>query len=258
MPGPDDWLHHPGIAPPPEVRLEPAYHAPYAAWRRAPGPATAGALVTALSPTIDKAVRSYGGPKPAPALRGRAKAITLQAIRTYDPARAGLEPHVLRHLQGLQRHAARQARLLHAPDRLVQDRRRVDEGERILEEELGRAPTTAELADRLMLPPPRIALARQYRPGLAQSQVEVDPEGGGGFEAAVARGDTTAARAEFLLHDLPPADQLILEHGLGLHGRARLGTSEIATRLGISPGRVSQRAARIQAALDRLDDLGVV
>ncbi len=65
-------------------------------------------------------------------------------------------------------------------------------------------------------------------------------------------------RAQFLYHDLDPYDQVILEYGLGLNGSPKLPAAQIARRLKLSPGAVSQRASRIQQQLDELEDAAVL
>ena len=55
--------------------------------------------------------------------------------------------------------------------------------------------------------------------------------------------------------DLQPVDQRVMELTLGLNGQSKLSNQEIAARLRISPGAVTQRKAKIQAVLDREHDL---
>ena len=45
------------------------------------------------------------------------------------------------------------------------------------------------------------------------------------------------------------------EHALGLHGRRPLPNQEIAAKVGLSPGRVSQIKKKIQGTLDQEHDL---
>ena len=51
-------------------------------------------------------------------------------------------------------------------------------------------------------------------------------------------------------YDLDDTNQSIMEYTLGLHGAPVLENREIANRLGITAGAVSQRKAKIQAMLD--------
>ena len=246
---------------PEDDRLEPAYRPHLERHRSSPTPATAGSLLRAVGPVIANGTKAYGGAAAAgPAIRGHAKRIALDAFDTYDQSRGTLKNHLLTNLQGLQRHAARQGQMIHVPERVAMDRQTLDAGERELQDELGRAPSTLELADRVSINPKRQAYIRGYSPGFAEGQVDaLAAEGGGGPAGpAVEREDAAHARASLIYHDLDGADQLILEHGIGLHGRQRLTTGEIARRLNRTPGAVSQRAAKIQAMLDEVDDMGML
>ena len=60
---------------------------------------------------------------------------------------------------------------------------------------------------------------------------------------------------ELVYSDLDETDQLILAHTLGLRGREVLQNQQLAKKLGISPGAVSQRKQRIQRLLDREQQL---
>jgi hypothetical protein len=60
----------------------------------------------------------------------------------------------------------------------------------------------------------------------------------------------------FVVGGLHPIDQRIAEHVLGLHGQPILQKKDIARKLGLSPGSISQRAARIQQLLDKRDEVG--
>jgi hypothetical protein len=55
---------------------------------------------------------------------------------------------------------------------------------------------------------------------------------------------------EFMYHDFGPVDQLILEYTKGMHGKPILSNQDLAKRLKISPGAVSQRKAKIQQQID--------
>jgi DNA-directed RNA polymerase specialized sigma subunit len=46
-----------------------------------------------------------------------------------------------------------------------------------------------------------------------------------------------------------------MEHTLGLNGKKVLANTEVAKRLSISPGAVSQRKSRIQSRLDEFYDI---
>ena len=87
---------------------------------------------------------------------------------------------------------------------------------------------------------------------------EVPEESYGGDVASVIPGDHRAADAwfDFVYGDLSPTDKLVVDMTLGRNGRRRTSTQEIARKLNITPGAVSQRAAKIQAMLDKRHEYG--
>ena len=230
--------------------LEPQYADPYRAYVAAPGPETSGPLLTALRPVVDEALKSYAGSEAqSPTLRARAKQMALEAVRRYDPARAKLRTHLLSHLRGLRRVAERTTSAVYVPEQWRLDARRVDSALSELRDELAREPSEAELSARTGLPPARIRKAVQVPGVLASSQA--------GDAVPVShpsqRAWETWVRAVHA--DLNPTDQVILEHSLGeLFGRPTLPANQIAKKLNVSPGLVSQKKARIQQQLDEFDN----
>jgi DNA-directed RNA polymerase specialized sigma subunit len=262
----------PGTFKPPKVedfstpadRLEPRYAPAFHAWRADPGPATSGEFLKAVDPVILEGMNVYGGRAANPMMRSRARRIALDAAAKYDPAKASLKTHLMAHLQGLRRYGAQQNQVIHVPEAVALDQHHLAEAEAELADRLGRDPSDLELADHTGLSRRRIAHVRGYRPAVPEGRLaalaDEDDEGGagGGFEPAVEGPDRSMLRAQFLYHDLDPHDQVILEYGLGLNGNPRLPAAQIARRLRLSPGAVSQRAARIQKLLDEFEDANVL
>lgn len=236
--------------------LEPEFAPYFEAWKKEQNPRTSGALLKAISPVLDSAMRSYAG-KPSPTLRSRAKMMALDAMGKYDPRRAKLRTHLMVNLQGLRRAATQEGQIIHLPERVGLDLLRMHEAEEELRERLGRAPSDMELADYTGLSRKRIGYIRQARPGYAEGQLTAMPDKED--KVSVGPGVVSPARNnawhEFVYHDLHPIDQVIMEHSLGLHGKPVLSKQQIAKKLRLSPSAVSQRAARIQAKLDRKEEL---
>lgn len=238
--------------------LEQEYRPHFEAWRSDPNPSNAGRLLEALQPVLGTALRSYVGVKVSPTLRARARAMALDSFNSYDPRRAKLRTHLLSQLQGLRRLTAKENQIISIPERVGLELGYIRDGEKVLTDQLGREPTTLELADHLNLPARRIAHVRQARPGLAEGQARrVDEDG---HEEVVLPGVLAETRKDldpwyrFIYEDLTPQDRVIMEHSLGLFGRRILPKQEIARKLRITPGAVSQRAARIQQKLDMRED----
>jgi DNA-directed RNA polymerase specialized sigma subunit len=126
----------------------------------------------------------------------------------------------------------------------------------VLRDRLGRDPSDAELSSHIHISPKRIAYIRKARPSLAEGSFQRQGEEGEDiFQPAVHAQAGDHHLAEMLYHDLGPIDQVILETTLGLHNKRMLANQDIARRLGISPGAVSQRKARIQAKLDEFTNI---
>lgn len=244
-------------------RLESPFRSPYRAWKATPGPAANGAMLRALRPVIDTAVRTYAGPQASPTLHGRARQMTLEALPRYDPSRTKLKTYLLNHLQGLRRLSVRENNIISVPEQVQMDlfhlNRRRDE----LAEELGRDPSDLELADRTGLSVKRIAYVRTLRLPTSESAMLQPFRGSDSSdynEPAVRGGGEADASAwqRFVHAGLDPVDQVILEHSFGLYGKPVLSNRDIARRLNITPSAVSQRRVRIQGLLDQRSRLGVL
>lgn len=247
----------PAPAPEPTSMLEPEYADMYHAWKSAPSPKTFDPLMKGLNPVLESGMRTFGG-KGSPTLRTQGKLIIANSLPKYDPAKGKLRTHLMYHLQGLQRARTQESQVIRIPERVAIDLYHLHRHETDLRDELGRDPSMAELADRSGLSKRRIYYIRKAQPGLPEGMLA--PEGDVGEEQAslgpaVKQSDSERIWHEFVYHDLTPTDQVIMEHTLGMWGKPVLPKKEIAKRLRISPGAVTQRAAKIQEKIDRREEL---
>lgn len=240
-------------------QLESDYVRPFAYFQHSNNPAHRTTMLKAVQPIMDMAAQKYGSGNVGPLLKSRAKQLTLAALRSYDPARGPLKPHLMSQLQGLRRVNARQQQMLSVPEQVALDQQHLVQMEKELEDQLNRFPSAAELADATGMSVKRIKYVRQYAPGFAEGQLQAmnQDEEGGGFEPAVVGQDTVLRRAEFIHADASPVDQVILERLLGLHGAQKMSVSALARHLNLSPGAVSQRADRLQQQIDELSGFGI-
>lgn len=237
--------------------LEDEYRPHFEAWKAKPSPASSGALLYALHPVLETAVKSYAQGGQNPVLKSRAKILALKALESYDPSRAKLRTYLLSQMRGLQRYAAQANQAVRLPERIALGLGHLRDAEKELEDGLGRPPSTQELADHTGMSPRRLAKLRGVRPGLAEGQLIGSPDDEGDVsQPAVVTPRSRQAWLDFVYGDLHPRDQVIFEHVLGYHGRPVLSKTEIARKLGISAGAVSQRLARIQEKLDMEDRAG--
>lgn len=240
-----------------ESLLEPEYASEFGAWKKSPTPQTAGKLLTKLQPVLDSAVRNVSA-RPSPILHSKAKLLALDALQRYDPVKAKLRSHLMVNLRSLNR-AAQQENIIHVPERVAMDNFRLRRGETELEDQLGRPPSDSELSDHLGMSRKRIGYVRGVRPAYAEGQMmsSENEEGAPSSPATETRPSAGASKhlLDYVYQDLDPVDQLILEHSMGLHGKQVLSGQQIAKRVGLSSGAISQRSARIQKQLDTSNDL---
>lgn len=231
------------------------FDATYTQWQKQRTPAMNTKLLSTLQPVIDTAVTSYAGANPGPTIKSRAKLMALKALETYDPQRGNVKTHLLSQLQSLRRMSAQEQNIIHIPEQVGLDFQRLSESENELRDRLGRDPTDDELADHTMLSPRRIRKIRSFRQPLAEgtTTTENDYENDSDGVASTIPGADRGHEAwmNFVYDDLSPTDKLIMDLTLGRNGRRRTSTQDIAKRLNITPGAVSQRAAKIQGMLDK-------
>lgn len=242
-------------SPPKDWKIETEYYPYYAAYQEAPNPRTTQDLLQKLQPTISKAVRTYGGDPNDPVLKARAKVLTIEALRKYNPKQAKLSSYLLTHLQALRRYSAKRNMVVSIPERLAIERQMLHKKEQELEDNFGREPTDEELADALGVSLRRIQKIRSLPSVVAEStlvQSNSEDEDGGAFDPEVVdlqQSGKTAWR-QVVYNSLGPQDKLIMEHTLGLNGKKVLSGNQLASKLGVSEAFISQRKQKIQEMLN--------
>lgn len=238
--------------------LEPEFHAPYTTWSTKATPQNTDALLGSIKPVLSAAMRTYGT-QTSPTLHTHAKLMALDAMKRYDPTKSKLRTHLMVQLQGLRRLAAKENQIITVPEQVALDLSHVREAENLLRDQLGRDPSTAELANHTNISSKRLAYIRGMRPSYAQGSFQRATSDGEDIYQPSVQGSNDASQwHDFVYHDLIPTDQVIMEHTLGLHGKKVLSNQDIAAKLGVSPGAISQRKAKLQEKLNLRDTLGVI
>lgn len=237
-------------------RLEKEYEPEFTAWQKTPDRQTTGLLLKKLSPAIDRGISAHVGTNPGPSIRSHARRLALQAVRSYDPIQARLGTHVINNLQGLKRIARKQQQIIHIPERVSLDQAHLHRASADLEDILGRDPSASELADHTGLSLQRIARIRQAKNPMAEGsflQMTSADQGGGYSPSVDSSSDDIVLRAVY--DDLDPINQKIVDWTLGRHGEKQLSNQQIAAKLRISPGAISQRRALIQQRLAEMEGM---
>lgn len=193
-------------------------------------------------PIIDNAVMTYA-PNSSPAVRSKAKILAAQAIKMYDPSKGTkLQTFLHVQLQPLQREAASYT-TVHAPERVRFDLSRLKQMQRRFFDENGRDPNIDELTDFTGLSRKRIAHIRKFDRGVVgEGMFEESGEGGAGMPQVQ---QAASMWEDFVYDELGPQDKLIYDLKTGRGGEQPLGVSDIARRLKVSAGAISQRLSRI-------------
>lgn len=250
----------PFSAPKSVTGVSPEFDTLYTSWSTNKTPETNTKILSAVQPVIDTALQSYGGTAYSPTLRSRAKLMALKALQTYDPQKGNVRTHLLSQLQSLRRAAAKEQNIISLPEQVGLDFQNLNTAENELRDQYGRDPTDDELADHTNLSKRRIQKIRSFNQPLAEGTVSriVDEDSSGGDVASTIPGSRKGVDAwlDFVYDDLGPTDKLIMDMVLGRNGRKKASTQDIARRLGITPGAVSQRAAKIQTMIDKRHDFG--
>lgn len=226
----------------------------YEFWHANQTPANMQAALAAAKPVIGKAITSYaGGDK---ALTGRAKRLAIDAFRNYDPTRGTkLNTHLMIRLQPLQRSFSKRVTPLAVPERVQLDQYRLRLAEEEIKQTRNREGADSELSEMTGMTARRIAHVRKFSKGTLSEGQMTTPEAGVNLPGSEGLSPEDIY-VEYVHHDLDPIDKKIMEWKTGMYGKERLGTTQIARKLGITPSAVSQRAAKIARKLEEGKDHG--
>jgi DNA-directed RNA polymerase specialized sigma subunit len=224
----------------------------YERWKAKPSPLVMGELLQAAEPTIQSALRSYAGGNQA--LRSRARKLASQAVQSYDPKKgAKLSTHLMTQMQPLTRISREYTQVVKVPERATLDLYKLNQEQQKFKDQFSRDPSDKELADATGMSMRRLGKVRGFGRGeVAESSLtEMDEGEASVMYPGVSKIDPEMVWMEYVHHDLPPIDQQILEWKTGYNGKPVLSNNEIARRLNLTAGAISQRSGRISERLNQ-------
>lgn len=244
------------------MAIEPEYAQLFDDWKKSPNIQTNDALLKALNPVIDNAVKTYGGSN-NPIIRSRAKKILIDTLPKYDPSATKLKTYAFNQLQGLKRFSLQQSQIISIPEQVQLDYTNLAKAENELKDELGRDPTDTELSDFTSLSLKRIGYVRKLQMPSSEGSVLKPMTGSDNTDfndPAVESKSSKEMSAwhSFVYDSLGDIDKLIMEHSLGLNGKKVLSNQQIAAKLRVSPAAVSIRKNKIQTELDKRESLNII
>lgn len=177
-------------------------------------------LYNSFKPLIFKAAQKnmFGSPIPQAAHIAYAQQSFLDATRTWDPGKGAFNTHVFNTVfEKGKRLNLKYQNIGYIPEARATKYQAFNTTLHLLREELGREPSTLEIADEMHIPPSEVErLRKEVRQDLVMN--ENLPNLGGSF----AQTDKALQIARDIQYSLIPKHQLVLEHALGLNGQTAL------------------------------------
>lgn len=227
----------------------------YDIWKQKPTETHLDQVLTKARPVINSALKSYAGGDQT--LEPRAKLLAAKAIKTYDPGKgAKLRTHMMTQMQPLVRLHRERTQVTRVPERVTTDLYKMRQEQQRFHDQFGRDPSDGELSSATGLARKRLMHIRRFQRGEMPESGMTD-ESGEILYPGISKIDPEQVLTEYVHHDLDPVDQMILEHRSGLYGKKILSNNEIAAKLKLSPGAISQRAAKIARRINDLREEGV-
>lgn len=232
-------------------QLEDKYNAQYLAWQAAKTPVNRRALIHALLPVIQQSVIAAGGQPTDAALMAKAKLLALNGLDRYDPEKAALANYMYSHLRGLNRIMGSDKNIIQTPESVILDRQRMQRTENELFDELGRFPSTAEIANKSGLSLKRIAKIRRANVPVTEQQVTTAFGESGAPSVQVLGQDTQQdAWREYVYDSVSDRQKSVMERIYGMHGFEPKSANDVAKELKISPAAVSQQRKKVDELLN--------
>lgn len=215
----------------------------WSTWKKTQSKEDLSKLFNQMEPVIQKEVSRWAsGPVARPVLNIEAKKLGLKAFSNFDPNTARLNTHLTNNLKGLSRIVYTYANPARLPEHQTLKLGNFISTRHELEEELGREPTTQELADSLIWSNKEVErLQGELRTGYSTSQ-PTPP----GFDRYTA--DRTML--DFVYNDLVDQDKLVFEHTTGYGGKPILAAKDLIAKTGMTQGQISHSKRRIRRKVE--------
>lgn len=231
-------------APPPDLeKSAPDADLAYSRWKVAPSPHSMSDVLKGVEPVIKSQISRFPGTNET-LLRSEARRLAVQAVKTYDPAHgSSLQTHVFNHLRPLARFTQKTSRAVTVPRDAREGIANLMRAKQDFMEEHGREPSDAELQDLTGLSGDKFSRLS----GMAFYEM---PEGKQETPVAVTPEDSRIGMwTDFVYHDLPNRDRLIMDYRLGRNGRPVTDVNKIAAILKVDPSYVHKRVKSIASQI---------
>jgi DNA-directed RNA polymerase specialized sigma subunit len=203
-------------------------------------------LINQLDPLIQAEVNRRAGTLARPLLVTQAQVLAAKAIKNFDPSKnVKLSTHVTNQLQKLSRVNYAHQNAARIPEHTMLQFHSFNLAKEDLKEDLGRDPTSQEMADQLKWSPKKVEQF-QTQFGRAELLESIDSPSGM-FVAA-----THDPRIDYAYYGMSPRQQKIFEYTTGYLGSEQLSNTQIIKKLGITQGILSYEKTKIREMLKGL------
>lgn len=216
-------------------------------FKKTPSPETFEPLYNSFEPLIMKAAQRnmFGSPLPKAAHKALAAQSFLDATRTWDAGKGSFNTHVVNTVFNKgKRLNLKYQNVGYIPEGRATKYQSFQTSLHLLRDDLGREPSSHELADEMVLPVAEIErLQKEVRKSyLADDKIQMKGP-------AFAQSDKVVQAAHDFMHQLIPAHQSILEHALGMNGKQSLTKASGGPDVKAIMSASKQSEAQVRSAL---------
>lgn len=217
-------------------------------WQKSPDQEKTSRILSQLKPTIQSALHTYT-PGQQNSFRLKATTYALQSLKNFDPSKkASPNTYVFHSLQRLNRIRRDRQNIIHIPQNQVYLKQQIDNKSKELEEQLGRQPTDEQLQDALHISAKKLDSIRSGTKQMLSWSQTLSAEGN---QTAGGSAMSDKDFYDYVYASVSPTDKKIMQWTSGFKTEP-LSNNQIAQKLKLSPGAVSQRKARIQELLSEI------
>lgn len=219
----------------------------YEKWKKSGSNADMQALITQMEPVVAREVNRWAGSLSRGMLEGRAKGYAVEAIKSYNPAMGtALSTHITNRIQKISRTQYTHGQAARSPEHRAVAMSTFSQAHNGLSSDLGRDPSTIELADNLGWSKNRI---QEFQQAYGRKELL----GSGDYDASTfAVNDHRAdPMVDFIYYDLSPADQRLFEDITGYGGKPVLKNPELMQKYGLTQGQLSYHKRKLITAVQR-------
>jgi len=201
-------------------------------WKSSPTPGNMERVLKRVDPVVQSEVNRWSGTLARPLLELEAKRLAAEAISSYSPNRgAALATHVTNRLKKLSRLSYTHQNVARIPEYQTMQYHTFTSAKNSLENQLGREPSGAELAQKLKWSRPYLdRFQRSLRKEFLES---------GEPPPIFDKPSDDAGLIDFIYNDLSPKQQTLFQHTTGYMGSPVLSNNQLMKKLRMSQGQLS-------------------